>query len=192
MAQLNIANCDSNLFLRNFKHYEEQEEWRYFFEYCHFGDLERIRYKYIGWYEYLPEAFLWWVFIRLTESLEVFETGPPSRPFYNTPNTFLLHNDLKPSNGKPNLHHGLYDADICIVFLGYEAEFVALECFPRYTVPKMADFGLANITSIRTKNNLPFKFYKGTREYLAPVSFYFPLAGYNKVSDSDEETGNPL
>ena len=111
MVQLNEANCDSILFLRNFKYYKAQMECRYFFEYCPYGDLERIRFKYLSWYEYLPEAFLWWVFLRLIDSLQVLEEGPLKKPFYKIgrlgygdktpiPDSFCLHNDIKPQNSK--------------------------------------------------------------------------------------------
>jgi hypothetical protein len=44
--------------------------------------------------------------------------------------------------------------------------------FPNYPVPKMADFGLAELTKYGSNDNYPGVFEQGTRVYFAPVRTY--------------------
>ena len=41
--------------------------------------------------------------------------------------------------------------------------------FPNYPVPKIADFGLARLTAYSDNDNHPRGFFRGTRQYYAPV-----------------------
>jgi hypothetical protein len=47
--------------------------------------------------------------------------------------------------------------------------------FPNYPMPKMADFGLAKLTTYGDNDNSPGPFKQGTRPYYAPVRTHLSM-----------------
>ena len=177
MCQLLRSNHMNILYLRNFKYYNKSHQWRYYFEYCPYGDLDKIRTRYRAWFQYLPELFLWKVFRQLVEAMRVLDNGTYDaldsvnfgRPLRDS---FILHCDIKPMNSKCScLIIAWYLLTERLVFVGYEdASSIQASYKPLYGVPKLADFGLAEVTSLTRPDNLPTNFHKGTPVWYPPVS----------------------
>lgn len=109
LSQTNDVNEDGMIFLREFKFYPEGDQWRFYFEYCPYGDLERIRMRYKAYGRQFPELFLWHIFFWLAKTAHEYTDHNDWR-FTNlvhygeiVPQGFLLHCDIKPQNGKYHL-----------------------------------------------------------------------------------------
>ena len=121
MTQLDERDCESILYLRRWKAYRispdgdvarprdyELEKsrgshWRFYLETCPFGDLDILRWRYMAWGQYLPEAFLWHCFRALAMAAKTMAEGG----FRHAENSrqqnwdsYVLHTDIKPQNRK--------------------------------------------------------------------------------------------
>lgn len=110
MGQTNEINDDGMMKLRNFKYYQSQKQWRLYFEYCPYGDLERLRIRYKAYGRYLPELFLWHTFYWLAKTLQNYtsdiwrstDTGTWGEKIDRA---YLMHFDIKTQNGKRITYH---------------------------------------------------------------------------------------
>jgi serine/threonine protein kinase len=162
MDYLNSANCNNIIKLRGFKDHQQENLWRFYFEYAPFGNLHDLKINYMAWNTYLPEEFLWHVFHGLaTAGLQLAETVPWEHgPQWRRDNEraalqddcFVVHFDLKPQN----------------VVLGDLVDKMPTH-FSNYPVAKMMDFGLARVTGPGDKEN-PTKYWGlATPGYQPPV-----------------------
>lgn len=124
MYQLNLMNSDYIVFMKAFRCVVEPDNtgaaWRFYFEYCPYGDLGRLKSRYKAWgcvhlnllsrrnadlldSTYLPEAFLWKIFHSMAEVAKIMKRGnfrelnlqsTPTVPYV------LIHSDIKPLNSK--------------------------------------------------------------------------------------------
>ena len=75
-----------------------QRPGRFLLEFCDAGDLLKLA-ETEAHTRYLPEAFIWHVFLRLAESIAFMHTGwSAQRQTISKPWTTVLHHDLKPDN----------------------------------------------------------------------------------------------
>lgn len=185
-AQIMDRDCHSNLLLYGFKYHfcdnsmATKEEWperpeagwlaksRPFFQewrtYLEFGVLETINnlmLKYKAWGYHLPEAFIWWMFYWLLESCQSLEAQSNHR-FADAanndmhPETYMLHNDMS--------HYNFY------MQAPYENDMYHGLPLDSYPMPKMADFGLGQLTRLTSPANRARKIHEGTPAFKSPVS----------------------
>lgn len=93
-------------FLRSFRFYpglkpDQHGNFRFYFNFCPYDNLDTIARRYRMWDEWLPEAFIWHLLIQLTKGLQTLEQPHPDdtlmeKPI-NTP-SWVIHCDLKPAN----------------------------------------------------------------------------------------------
>ncbi len=147
-------------FLRNFKHYSESGEhgrYRFFFNYCPYDSLYTLAMKYKMWDAWLPELFVWHVFIQLLKGVQTLESSPPEDTLCNVPGTrktcFLIHLDLKPDN----------------ILLDYGADVDHADSSAHYPDVRIADFGVSQYTCFADDQN-PDSIDAGTPGYKPPVS----------------------
>jgi serine/threonine protein kinase len=159
--QINQNGCDDILYLRRYKFYQNDNLYRLYMEYCPYGDLDRLRYRYRAYGKYLPELFLWHLFSALASAIRAMEEGPFTNPANDTilpVDSYMLHMDLKPSN----------------VFLGYTPEENDQSIDPtltsRYPSIKVSDFGLADVTGEEDDTNVKDFWNRGTTHFHPPVS----------------------
>ncbi|ERF72103.1 hypothetical protein EPUS_02894 [Endocarpon pusillum Z07020] len=159
MYQLNHMNSDYIVFMKAFRCLIDPENtgatWRFYFEYCPYGDLGRLKSRYKAWGTYLPEAFLWRTFHSMAEVARLMKNGKFRELNMESAPTIpcvLIHSDIKPPN----------------IFLGYHAH--PKSPWHVYPVVKVGDFGLASLTNHLDPRN-PQSFVKnGTAWYLPPES----------------------
>ena len=121
MTQLDERDCESILYLRRWKAYRINSDgdirppkdyklekskgshWRFYLETCPFGDLDILRWRYVAWGQYLPEAFLWHCFKAFAMAANTMAEGG----FRHADNfnqqaweSYILHTDIKPQNCK--------------------------------------------------------------------------------------------
>ena len=124
MHQLNQMHSNYIVYMKAFRYLFEQEKhkgtWRFYFEYCPYGDLGRLKSRYKAWgcvqlvllsrgnanilySTYLPEEFLWRTFHSMAEAARLMRNGKfkelnmkatPTIPYV------LIHSDIKPLNSK--------------------------------------------------------------------------------------------
>lgn len=124
MSQLNLISSEYIVYMKAFRCLREPEKekatWRFYFEYCPYGDLGRLKSRYKAWgyvhlflvprvnadflySTYLPEEFLWRTFysmakvarlMRDAKLKELDMSATPTVPFV------LIHSDIKPLNSK--------------------------------------------------------------------------------------------
>jgi serine/threonine protein kinase len=68
------------------------------FEYCELGDLWGVSEKYHKIKYYVPEGFIWHVFIQLSEALSYLHYGHGKASEKSTWSTPIIHRDIKPEN----------------------------------------------------------------------------------------------
>lgn len=106
MGQTNDLHVDGMMSLRDYKYYQEDQQWKLYFEYCPYGDLERLRIRYKAFGRYLPEAFLWHLFYWLASTATEYSAMnswvniDSNRWGDDVRRGFLLHSDIKPQNSK--------------------------------------------------------------------------------------------
>jgi serine/threonine protein kinase len=158
--QVNGKNCQNVVHLRRFKFYRGEQKYRFFMEYCPYGDLRRLRIRYRAKASRIPELFLWHLFHSLAQAISAmqgpwshFITGEAYPKDYH-----MLHMDLKHDN----------------VFLGYERPSNETRGEPilvnNYPTIKVGDFGLAVITGAEDADNPSALWATGTPDYMPPVS----------------------
>ena len=150
-------------FLRNFKYFPHTGEhgtYRFFCDYCPFDSLYTVATKYKMWDEWLPELFLWHVFIQLLKGIQILEKPPPPHTVVYVPGTektwrtcFVIHLDLKPDN----------------VLLDYGTTKDGPSEEARYPDIRIADFGNSQYTCMKDFTN-PDLIDCGTDGYKPPVS----------------------
>lgn len=161
-SQLNTVGCENVAHLRGFKYFGEQRHSKFFLEYLHNGDLERLRLRYKAWNTYLPEVFLWHLFHSLAKAACAMDTrGIWFNMVKNQPyphNQSMVHVDIKPPN----------------ILVGKESQATedstVKEISLMYPTIKLADFGLAQITGPGDKNNPRYFMDFGTDHFIPPVS----------------------
>lgn len=135
--------------------------YRMYFPYCPYGDLARLISCYSNEREAMPEPWLWRVFEALALAGLVMEKGGCNEHLDDW--LQVVHRDIKPHN----------------IFLDVASE----QTYPRYPVPKLADFGLAFQTWPDDPfNPLMWSDGTGTPGQRAPEQMAF----------IDEETGEPV
>lgn len=149
--------------LRRYKFLAERRglvegRYRFYMEFCPHGTLERLRRLYRCWDTYLPEVFVWHVFLRLATAGEALRAAPPDDTVLfpekitmdKTRNAFCIHLDMKPVN----------------VLLG-SPDPKATNQFPD---PLLNDFGISEYTWYGNYENNPFDLWQqGTHSYKPPV-----------------------
>lgn len=126
--------------------------YRLYLPLCPYGNLHGLINRYRDNDILLPEPFLWRVFDVLAETGVIMEKGG----FIDQPDDWqeIVHRDLKPTN----------------IFLDTHYE----QSYPRYPVPKLADFGLAFHTwPDDSLNPTIWNFGSGTPGYRAPEQLPF-------------------
>lgn len=164
MKQLNDVEHRSNpsspnryiLRLRSFKyfpsHIPRSHRWRFYLEFAPWGDLYKLIWTYRAWRTYLPEEFLWHVLFNLAASLQFMRLGRFHDPDGKIKESNeIVHFDIKPEN----------------IFLAEPGE---SSKFVNYPILKLADFGLATITSQVDPQNPSQYLPYGTPGYKPPVS----------------------
>jgi serine/threonine protein kinase len=161
MHQLNNLDNPNIIRLRGFKNNGPEKLWRFYFEYCHGGDLDNLITNYCAWNTYLPEEFLWDVFHGLAHAAQTLQQGPfRDLDTDRSTDNEVVHFDLKPQNvfldntAAPTLHGDPRHRTPQIVY---------------YPTVKMADFGLATITGVDDQDNPREYRERGTDLYKPPV-----------------------
>ncbi|KAK5095792.1 hypothetical protein LTS08_007927 [Lithohypha guttulata] len=179
LAQLMERKQESNVRLRDYKFHQGDysvlggrfppseverfsppffKEWRYYLEYCSLDTIYHLMLKYKAWGYYLPEAFIWWTFFWLTYSCQSMDVNN-EHPFRDDQDqemadSFMLHNDMSWRN----------------VFMQKSEDDVVHHGPPvdQYPMPKMADFGLSQITRIDHERNRMRDLNPGTAVFMPP------------------------
>lgn len=154
MQQLNVHGNRNIIRLRDFKNNAAEKLWRFYFEFAPYGDLRVLQSNYRAWSTYFPEDFLWHVFHGLANAALTLHEGP----FHGLDGGFIegpyvLHFDLKPSN----------------IFLSDPVDEEDYD-FSNFPTVKMADFGVAKLTSPDDSQNPKDYRGLGTKGYHPPVS----------------------
>ena len=136
-------------------------EWRSYLEYCPERTLAQIVLLYSAWGTHLPEAFIWYTFHMLAKSCMSMDTNRNHLPFccerpaedFGKPfrSSFVIHNDIKDEN----------------IFLGDKLTGWNLP-WDNYPCPKMADFGLSQVTSMSDNKNQARWTHPGTVVWQPP------------------------
>lgn len=176
-AQVNKRNEYANVFLHGYKyHFTDHlltstdtqlggfHDWRYYLEFCQRGTLWNIYMKYRAWGYHLPESFIWWVFYWLVRSCKSlapqdghsFLWHGPAAYMAALPGSFVVHNDMSWQN-------------VLFQHEGFNPRQVNF--WDRYPVPKMADFGLSEISEkLPNGRNTKKNYSIGTPIFAPPVS----------------------
>ncbi|KAL9086887.1 MAG: hypothetical protein Q9165_006893 [Trypethelium subeluteriae] len=149
-------HCRNITDLLGWRRYIERGAFRLYLEFCPHGDLAEVLYSYYESPFFIPESFLWHLFLSLARACVTMDHvgarwQEPQNPRW-TDDTDIVHLDLKPSNtivflGEPTGRG----------FLGYE-----------YPTPKVGDFGLAEYTDRNDTRNPGFFDIIGTAGYKNP------------------------
>lgn len=179
--QINNMTDSHTLRLRRYKYLSQQEKTRMYLEYGQNRDLNVLRHRYRAWDKYLPELFLWKVFLSLAKAAEKMQNGyPPWKIMHVTQRkeidldakVFMLHFDMKPHNVL------LTDADPS-----------ATENYPEVRV---ADFGLSKIVRpLGTENPRDYWSY-GTLNFRPPEQTNVGAQWTNPPNDQNRLPGRPL
>lgn len=161
--QLNNMEDSNTLHLRRYKYLEQQQKTRMYLEYGAHRDLSVLRRRYKAFDRYLPELFLWQVFLSLAKAVHRMEVGYPPWKIVDTMNLtespalrslFLLHFDVKPANVLLTEPSRAGDPTR-----------LAENAYPQ---AKLADFGLADLLHQNDLGN-PGDFWRqGTHFFRAP------------------------
>ncbi|KAK4503383.1 hypothetical protein PRZ48_004298 [Zasmidium cellare] len=136
-------------------------ETRMFLEYCNGGDLGDVLTAYRNANRWVPASFLYMLFKALAEAALLMKGGSTTGTREDWKE--IVHRDMKPLN----------------VFLNEPQP----DYFPMYPQPKLADFGLAIMTSKDDPTNpVQYNQNEGTRGFLPP----------EQIQWRDEETGAPV
>ena len=176
MEELNKSDNPNILRLQAYKEHTTQSRSRYYWEYAPCGDLHNLKNLYRAWNTYFPERFLWHVLLGLARAQQTLVEEPSkSRAqafesiyrWQKNPglyNRFIVHFDLKLQN----------------IFLSEQSQDAHGTC-QFYPTIKMADFGLAQVTSedpSDPENPMDHR-WRGTTGWTPPVgNFQFPAGSH--------------
>lgn len=136
-------------------------EWRSYLEFCPDRTLAQLVLLYTAWGYHLPEAFIWFSFHMLAKSCVSMDSHvqfpfcreKPSEDFGKSFNgSLIIHNDIKDEN----------------TFLGDRPTTAWGLPYVGYPCPKMADFGLSQVTSMGTNDNVAYNTQIGTYVWQPP------------------------
>jgi serine/threonine protein kinase len=156
---LNMTNDSQTLLLRRYKYLSRQKRTRMYLEAGH-CDLNVLRRRYRAWDKYLPEMFLWKVFLSLAKAADKMEKGHEPWRYFNIrkrisqvmpEDVFLLHFDIKPHN---------------ILLTDPDAD--ATQSEADYPEVKLADFGLAQALQCLGLQNPTSYWGRGTEGFIPP------------------------
>ncbi|KAL9075253.1 MAG: hypothetical protein Q9157_004062 [Trypethelium eluteriae] len=97
-------HCRNITSLLGWRRYIERGAFRLYLEFCPHGDLAEVMYSYDQSLNFIPESFLWYLFLSLARACVAMEHvgarwQEPQNPRW-TNDTDIVHLDLKPSNGE--------------------------------------------------------------------------------------------
>ena len=164
-SQLTENDRQSFVNLKQYKYYVRGRRFRLYMEYAASGSLERIRRNYRAWDVYLPELFLWTVFHELATACRSMYRCPAQwRPYsprpqdQQNPANQIIHMDLKADN----------------VFIFDRQRPNPNNVFPaEYPQVKVADFGLAQVTSAQDPSNPRDMWRAGDQTCQTPEQYEF-------------------
>ena len=152
-----LRHCPNITQLRDIVFFQGPEaKCRFYLEYCENGTISELiegyqeynrRHEYDK--QYIPEAYLWFVFHGMAKVLFEMEQPNFNQLIERRPNAFLLHFDAK--------------ADNVLLSTPLEHDYLA-----KYPIAKVADWGLARLTSKDDPSNSSLYYRNGTQVWHPP------------------------